>query len=245
MDELRALGKAFTASTRKARQKLHLKAHRGPSKQQSSENVALDDIVSEDKENAEHQDTPGAHDGRKHEGGRTDMLNPPVGSTNDHPVVSPLYKKDVVAALPVYFPEESVVVLCKEDGEICMSQNYVEHSEGHEMEAIIETVGLEDRNDAIRQGLMFMGQRFEIFQFHPPLVYGRTAGLPPKESLGIVVVRHDVHSTRECMILDENSQHDRGEAGQSHTCYLVVTYALPETSAHILCQARLFCSKFL
>lgn len=163
---------------------------------------------------------------------------------------SDLEKKDIFAALPVYFPEESTVVIYQDDGTVCMSQNYPDTSRKSasgtstsgasrsELEKIRDTVCLEDRDEAIREGLSFMGKRFEIFQFHPPLVYGRTAGVPPKESVGIVVVKHTVPGQGGHVLLD-------GGAGVPRYCYLVVTYMLPETSAHILCQARLFCSKFL
>ena len=228
MNEVQSIAKALKKSTHKAIQKLHLRSvKQGFSEQQEQRHDPVDREISFDHYVAKDRV-------KKDEGFVTGKS---LNSDNSGCCRSILLeKKDIVAALPVYFPEESTVVVCRNDGIPCMSQNYPISREQavSELQKILETVNLGDRDGAIREGLMFMGKRFEIFQFHPPLVYGRMAGVPVKESVGIVVVRHAVGG--ECALMGDSSGED---------CYLIVTYGLPETSAHILCQAKVFCSKFL
>lgn len=148
----------------------------------------------------------------------------------------PLGKKDLEAALPVYFPEDSVVVVFREHGEVCLSQNYQTQME--DFESIRCSVDGGDRDEAIRQGIVFQGKRFEVFRYHPPLVYGRVAGVPTSESVGIAVIKHSIIH-HDCLT-EDGEEIDKGTY-----CYMVVTYTLPETSSRILTQALSYCSKFL
>lgn len=227
MNEVQSIAKALKKSTHKAIQKLHLRSvKQGFSEQQGQTHepvdreISFDQYVAKDAVRKDEEIVTG------------ESLNSDNGLCRS----ILLEKKDIIAALPVYFPEESTVIVCRDDGIPCMSQNYpISREEAvPELQKILETVNLGDRDAAIREGLMLMGKRFEIFQFHPPLVYGRMAGGPVRESIGIVVVRHAVRG--ECALM--------GDCG-GEDCYLIVTYGLPETSAHILCQAKVFCSKFL
>lgn len=222
MDEVQSAVKALKKSTHKAFRKLQWRTLKHEEKQ---EDTPVHREISFD-----HYVMNGGKEGRE---GRQE-------NTKNLPPTTSLGKKDILAALPVYFPEECTVVLCRGDGTPCMHQNYSRSGEEAvlELKKVLETVCLEDRDEAIREGLLFMGIRFEIFQFHPPLVYGRTAGVTTKESVGIVVVRHALDGKKECPLLDDGCKGEK-------ECYMIVTYTLPETSAHILYQARLFCAKFL
>lgn len=175
------------------------------------------------------------------------------GSSEPEPAPPPkppptLNKTDVAAALVTYFPHASIVVLCQEDGTICTSENYVaggtsEDELGNLVRAVNVGVSDEARDKAITDGLLFAGKRFEVFQFHPPLVYGRTAvpKQPIKDGWGIVVVRHELSDHRTCILGDD------GSAGidQGRTVYLIAAYPLPNTSAYILAQAKSFIGKYL
>ena len=159
-----------------------------------------------------------------------------------------LNKTDIAAALVTYFPEAAIVVLCQEDGMICTSENYAEGGlPENELVKLVRAVNVgvtdEAREKAITDGLLFAGKRFEVFQFHPPLVYGRTAvpKQPIKDGWGIVVVRHELSSHRTC-ILDDDAGVDQGP---DRMVYLIVAYPLPNTSAYILSQAKLFVQKYL
>ena len=152
--------------------------------------------------------------------------------------ITTLEKKDLLAALPIYFSEDSTVVLMGEDGQVCLSENYSGHHGVAELRQIIETVNVEDRDQAIRDGLIFQGRRYEVFRFHPPLVYGRTAGVAPKESVGIVVIKHELTKKHACFNKEDGS-------GSFDHCYMVITYTLPDTSTYVLNHALAFCSKFL
>jgi hypothetical protein len=162
-----------------------------------------------------------------------------------------LNRGDVAAALTVYFPESAIVVLFRDDGSLCMSQNYAGNEVSKsltELKSLADAVNVTDRNVAIKEGLTFGGKRFEVFQFHPPLVYGRTAGLKEsvKDSLGIVVMKHKVERNHECVVTDVDSdQGGDGSLDRSKTAYLVVAYPLPNTSAYILSRCQAFCLKFL
>jgi hypothetical protein len=126
------------------------------------------------------------------------------------PVV--LNKTDLAAALTVYFPETAVVVLCREDGRICTSENYPAGALAvDELKTLVRAVNVEDRDAAIAAGLQFAGKRFEVFQFHPPLVYGRTAGGKDavKDSWGIAVVKHEVGGDHACIF-----QGEEGDGGE-------------------------------
>lgn len=229
MDEVQSAVKALKKTTHKAFRKLHLRSLKPDGPEQKHESLTHREI------SFDHYVTG---DGKKKEERRNATV---VRQSEDAlPPDTPLEKKDIIAALPVYFPEECTVVLCKVDGTPCMHQNYSTSGDEAvaELKKVIETASLDDRDQVIRNGLSFMGKRFEVFQFHPPLVYGRTAGVSAKESAGIVVVCHTVNETRECPLLGDSCK-DQKE------CYLIVTYTLPETSAHVLYQARVFCSKFL
>jgi len=222
MDEVQSAVKALKKSTHKAFRKLQwLSLKQGGSKENTPlhREISFDHYVMDD--------------GKEGRVARQE-------NTSNLPPTTPLGKKDILAALPVYFPEECTVVLCRGDGTPCMYQNYSKSGEEAvlELKKVLETVCLEDRDEVVRQGLLFMGMRFEVFQFHPPLVYGRTAGVTAKESVGIVVIRHALDDKRECPLLDDGCKGEK-------ECYLIVTYTLPETSAHILYQARSFCVKFL
>ena len=159
-----------------------------------------------------------------------------------------LNKTDIAAALVTYFPDAAIVVLCRQDGTICTSENYAAGGiPQDELRNLVRAVNVgvtaEARDKAIVDGLIFAGKRFEVFQFHPPLVYGRTAA--PKQSIkdgwGIAVVRHEVSGDHTCII----EEGDAGAEDESRTAYLIVAYPLPNTSAYILSQAKLFCRKFL
>jgi hypothetical protein len=150
----------------------------------------------------------------------------------------PLGKKDLVAALPVYFPEDAVVAVFREQGGVCLSQNYNHQNHVGDFESITRSVDGGDRDEAIRQGIMFQGRRFEVYRYHPPLVYGRVAGVPTNESVGIAVIKHTIIH-HDCL------SEDGEEIDKGTYCYMVVTYTLPETSARILTQALSYCSKFL
>ena len=160
-----------------------------------------------------------------------------------------LNKTDIAAALVTYFPDAAIVVLCREDGTICTSENYAagglpENELGDLVRAVNVGVTDEAREKAITDGLVFAGKRFEVFQFHPPLVYGRTAvpKQPIKDGWGIAVVRHEVSGHRTC-ILEEDIE--EGCRGPGRTVYLIVAYPLPSTSAYILSQSKLFMNKYL
>lgn len=231
MDEVQSVVKALKKSTHKAFRKLHLRSLRPDGSEQKHDESLVHREISFNQYVVDDETKKIMKEERPKVVRRSQDILPPG---------TPLEKKDIIAALPVYFPEESTVVLCRVDGTPCMHQNYATSGEEAvaELSKIIDMVNVEDRDRAIRDGLLFMGKRFEVFQFHPPLVYGRTAGVAAKESVGIVVVRHALNETRECPLLDDSCK------GQKE-CYLIVTYSLPETSAHILYLARSFCSKFL
>lgn len=152
--------------------------------------------------------------------------------------VTTLEKKDLLAALSIYFSEDSTVVLMGENGQVCLSENYSGHHGVSELRQIIETVNVEDRDQAIRDGLIFQGRRYEVFRFHPPLVYGRTGGVAPRESVGIVVIKHELTRKHACFTKEDGP-------GSFDHCYMVITYTLPDTSTYVLKNALAFCSKFL
>jgi hypothetical protein len=179
-----------------------------------------------------------------------------------HPVLNRI---DIASALVTYFPDTAIIALCREDGSICVSENYaVGGLPGDELRRLVRAVNVgkteEARDQAIKDGLQFAGKRFEVFQYHPPLVYGRTAApkQPIKDGWGIAVVQHEVSGNHTC-ILRRDSHEERRDAeseneawnveqegmGGSKMAYLVVAYPLPHTSAYILSQAQIFCSKFL
>ncbi len=169
----------------------------------------------------------------------------------------------------IQFPETAIVVLCRQDGSICASENYaaggLADDELRNLVLAVDVVETEEARDkAITEGLEFVGKRFEVFQFHPPLVYGRTAA--PKQDIkdqwGIAVVRHQVSDRdpdilrrdrdrdreRKTVVGEEDGSYDGDGAVDAATCktaYLAVAYPLPYTSAYILTQAKAFCSKFL
>lgn len=163
----------------------------------------------------------------------------PLQQHNSHPQdKKPLGKKDLVAALPVYFPEDAVVAVFREQGGVCLSQNYKHQNHVEDFESITRSVDGGDRDEAIREGIIFQGRRFEVYRYHPPLVYGRVAGVPTSESVGIAVIKHTIIH-HDCLT-EDGDKIDKGTY-----CYMVVTYTLPETSARILTQALSYCSKFL
>jgi len=169
----------------------------------------------------------------------------------------------------IQFPENAIVVLCRQDGSICASENYaaggLPDDELRNLVLAVDVVKTEETRDkAITEGLQFAGKRFEVFQFHPPLVYGRTAA--PKQDVkdqwGIAVVRHQVSDTdhvilrrdrerereRKTVVGEDDGSDDGDGAVDGATCktaYLAVAYPLPYTSAYILTQAKAFSSKFL
>ena len=73
-----------------------------------------------------------------------------------------------------------------------------------------------DRENAIRQGLVLDGRRFEVHRHHPPLVYGRNMlDVDPEDSTGIAVCRVE-----------------RGPGGLP--CYAAVTFEMPNTTARVV-----------
>ena len=174
--------------------------------------------------------------------------------------VRQMSKGDVAAALCTYFPDTAIVVLCRQDGSICTSENYATGGlPDDELQNLVLSIDVEDteeaRNKAIADGLNFAGKRFEVFQFHPPMLSGRTAvpKQPIKDGWGIAAVRHTVSDGNLCVLridADEKDDNEEGEDGRagsttSKTAYLVVAYPLPHTSAYIMSQAKAFCTKFL
>lgn len=85
---------------------------------------------------------------------------------------------------------------------------------------------LDDRENAVRSGLVIDGQRYEVHRFHPPLAYGRTMGCAPEASVGAAL----------CKV-------DTGITGQP--CFGVITYVMPNLSARMVPILQQFCEQQL
>ena len=69
-----------------------------------------------------------------------------------------LTTRDLQAAIPVYFPERSSVVVFQDDGEVLMKQNGAfDVNELKQMKRVFET-----REGAIEGGIRFEKQRYEV-----------------------------------------------------------------------------------
>eukprot|EP00878_Enallax_costatus_P027745 GHUV01029895.1.p1 GENE.GHUV01029895.1~~GHUV01029895.1.p1 ORF type:complete len:122 (+),score=25.09 GHUV01029895.1:43-408(+) len=93
-----------------------------------------------------------------------------------------------------------------------------------ELQVLMKVLG--DRDNAIRNGLVIDGQRYEVHRYHPPLAYGRTMGCAPEASVGAAL----------CKV-------DKGITGQP--CYGVITYVMPNLSARMVPILQQFCEQQL
>lgn len=85
---------------------------------------------------------------------------------------------------------------------------------------------LDDREEAIKKGMVVGGTRYEVHRHHPPLVYGRTMGVEPETSVGAAI----------CKV-------EKGITGCS--CYGFVTYEMPNISARMVPMLQNFCADYL
>ncbi|KAG2441905.1 hypothetical protein HXX76_003511 [Chlamydomonas incerta] len=83
-----------------------------------------------------------------------------------------------------------------------------------------------ERDDAIKHGMIIQGTRYEVHRHHPPLVYGRQMGGVPEESEGCAI----------CKV-------DAGLGGQP--CYGLITYQMPNISARMVPLLQKFCQDHL
>lgn len=84
----------------------------------------------------------------------------------------------------------------------------------------------DDRDEAIKQGIIVKGTRYEVHRHHPPLIYGRTMGGSPETSEGIAV----------CKV-------DNPSGGPAHIG--LITYAMPNVSARMVPILQSFCEQNL
>lgn len=83
-----------------------------------------------------------------------------------------------------------------------------------------------DRDEAIRQGLVAGGVRYEVHRHHPPAVYGRTMGGHAENSEGAAIYKVPA-----------------GPSGQPS--YAFITYQMPNVSARMVSILQSFCDTHL
>ncbi|GFR47174.1 hypothetical protein Agub_g8867 [Astrephomene gubernaculifera] len=83
-----------------------------------------------------------------------------------------------------------------------------------------------DRDEAVKNGMVVLGTRYEVHRHHPPLVYGRTMGGVPEQSEGCAV----------CKV-------EKGLGGQA--CYGLIIYQMPNISARMVPMLQKFCQEQL
>ncbi|KAL6754842.1 hypothetical protein V8C86DRAFT_279633 [Haematococcus lacustris] len=88
------------------------------------------------------------------------------------------------------------------------------------------TTILDDRDEAIKQGMVVGGTRYEVHRHHPPLVYGRTMTGQPENSEGIALCKVEKSAT----------------GGAS---FGLITYQMPNISARMVPILQRFCGKHM
>lgn len=137
-----------------------------------------------------------------------------------------LSAQDLKAAFSIYFADISIIAIFFDDGIVHLAQN-LECSNSEELRKVT-SLYTKSREQAIQQGIVLGRKRYEVFRYHPPLIYGRMVANEPKDSAGIAVLRI------------EDSKALGGKTG-----YMLVTFKLPETSARIVPKLVQFGDKFL
>ncbi|GLC33153.1 hypothetical protein PLESTB_000364800 [Pleodorina starrii] len=108
-----------------------------------------------------------------------------------------------------------------EQGTVLASSFTVDVSELKPLEALFN-----DRDEAIKHGMVVLGTRYEVHRHHPPLIYGRTMGAVPEESEGSAIYKIE-----------------KGLGGQ--VCYGLITYQMPNISARMVPMLQKFCQEHL
>ena len=100
-----------------------------------------------------------------------------------------------------------------------------------------------DRTDTIAKGLDFEGEHYDLFRFHPPLVFGRCGDPIAMEGKGIAV--------REIRKEEEGEEGEEGEEEEEvieqggKRVFVVVTYTFPVNSAKAVPILNEFCEHYV
>ena len=97
-----------------------------------------------------------------------------------------------------------------------------------------------DRTDTIARGLDFEGQHYDLFRFHPPVVFGRHGDPIAMEGRGIAV--QVIHKEEE---EGEGEEKEEGLIEQEgKRIFVVVTYEFPVNSAKAVPILNEFCDNY-